>query len=90
MKIAIDFDDTITHKGIYPITGRINQSAISYIKKLQEAGHEVVLYTGRRGEYLKEAIELCKANGIVFTEVVEKYLADIYIDDRAIRPEEIF
>lgn len=90
MRIAIDFDDTITEKGIFPITGRINPLAVAYIKRLKEAGHYLILHSGRTENYLQEAIELCRANGIEFDEIAPKVVADIYIEDRAIRPEEIF
>lgn len=90
MRIAIDFDDTITRKGICPITGQVNPSAVAYIQQLKQAGHYLILYSGRRDNYLREAIEICRAHGIEFDEIAEKVIADIYIDDRAIRPEELF
>lgn len=90
MIIAVDFDNTLTQKGIFPITGKINYNAISYVLELQKNGHTIILHTARTGKYLEEAIKLCKDNGLVFDDIKEKFDADYYIDDKAIRPEELF
>ena len=62
---------------------------------LQEAGHKLILWTFRDGEYLKEAVEYCLNHGIMFyavnqsspDEEFNKYMsrkihADVFIDDR--------
>lgn len=90
MIIAVDFDNTLTNRSIYPITGKINLAAIMYLNKLKGDGHRLVLFTARSGKYLDEAVNLCKANGLEFDGIEPKFEADIYIDDKAIRPEELW
>ena len=90
MTIAVDFDQTITKRSVFPITGKVDTSAIEYLLRLQESGNKIVLYSARKGNCLDEAIKLCEAHGLIFDEVVPKFEADVYIDDRAIRPEELW
>lgn len=90
MIIAVDFDNTLTNKSIYPITGKLNSAAIMYLNGLKASGHKLILFTARTGKYLDEAVNLCKANGLEFDGIEPKVKADIYIDDRAIRPEELW
>lgn len=93
MKIAIDFDDTITENSPYPITGKIREDAIRYITKLYEDGHTLILWTCRYGDYLEEAINLLAKSNLLhcFKYINEdginksrKIVADYYIDDRNI------
>lgn len=90
--IAIDFDGTITTDSPYPITGQLRPKAIEVIKKLQKK-HICCLWTGRKGEYLQEAVRLLADAGIVFEYInaspndgldqqPRKIVADYYIDDR--------
>jgi len=46
MKIYLDFDGTIVEHQ-YPKIGRCNFGCIEVIKKLQDAGHEIILNTTR-------------------------------------------
>lgn len=71
MIIAIDFDGTIvTHE--FPEIGTPAPEAIGWMKKFQEAGAKLVLWTMRSdGEshgrkVLTEAVEYCRRNGIEF------------------------
>lgn len=96
MIIAIDFDGTIVeHK--FPQIGNVLPNAFEVMKELQENGHKLILWTYRDGEDLKNAVSLCKENGVRFyavnhskpNEDYDKYMsrkiyADIYIDDRNI------
>lgn len=93
MFIAIDFDGTIvTHE--YPNVGRPVPNALRVMKRLQEAGHKLILWTMRDGEELKAAQTYCKENGISFFGVNQnpdqdwstspKAYANIYIDDAAL------
>ncbi len=92
--IAVDFDGTIVeHK--YPQIGEIIPGAFEVLQELQENGHKLILWTFRDGEYLKDAVDFCLENGIMFYAVNEslpnedfnKYMsrkinADVFIDDR--------
>ncbi len=92
--IAVDFDGTIVDDE-YPKVGREKLFAFDTLKKLQEKGHRLILWTYRNGKTLDEAVAFCKENGIVFYAVNKsfpeevfdskysrKINADIFIDDR--------
>lgn len=72
MIIAIDFDGTVVeHK--WPRIGQPMPDAFRVIKKLKEAGHEIILWTCRNAGQsdddeggLKAAIKFCQDNGIEF------------------------
>ena len=94
LTIAVDFDGTIVEDN-YPKVGRENLFAFDTLKKLQEKGHRLILWTYRNGKALEEAVAFCKANGIVFYAINKsfpeedfnpkysrKINADMFIDDR--------
>ncbi len=94
--IAVDFDGTIVEDA-YPRIGEPKIFAFQTLKKLQEDGHRIILWTYRHGEKLDEAVKFCNENGIKFYavnrsfpeeqftgEVSRKINADIFIDDRNI------
>lgn len=94
--IAVDFDGTIVEDN-YPNIGKPKIFAFETLKKLQEKGHTLILWTYRSGKTLKEAVEFCEENGIVFYAVNKSYPeeeydpklsrkinADLFIDDRNI------
>jgi hydroxymethylpyrimidine pyrophosphatase-like HAD family hydrolase len=92
--IAIDFDGTIVEDA-YPKIGAPMIFSFETMKKLQEEGHRLILWTYRNGKRLKEAVEFCRENGIEFYTVNKNYPeeefdekvsrkihADLFIDDR--------
>jgi hydroxymethylpyrimidine pyrophosphatase-like HAD family hydrolase len=92
--IAIDFDGTIVEDA-YPKIGKPLLFAFETLKKLQEKGHRLILWTYRSGRKLQEAVDFCTKNGIEFYAVNKSYPeeildnnvsrkihADIFIDDR--------
>lgn len=92
--IAVDFDGTIVEDN-YPGIGNAQLFAFETLKKLQEKGHRLILWTYRHGRALEEAVAFCKENGITFYAVnksfpeetfEDKYSrkinADLFIDDR--------
>jgi len=92
--IAVDFDGTIVEHA-YPRIGKEMLFAFATLKELQKRGHKLILWTFRHGEYLDEAVEYCKKNGVEFyavnknfpeevwdQSVARKLNADIFIDDR--------
>ncbi|WP_248723754.1 BT0820 family HAD-type phosphatase [Seonamhaeicola sp. ML3] len=94
LTIAVDFDGTIVEDA-YPKIGKPQMFAFETLKKLQDDGHRLILWTYRHGIRLNEAVEFCKKNGINFYAVnnsfpEEHYLydasrkinADLFIDDR--------
>lgn len=94
--VAVDFDGTIVENK-YPGIGKPMMFAFETLKKLQDEGHILILWTYRSGKSLDEAVEFCKQNGIEFyainrsypeeefsEEISRKIQADIFIDDRNI------
>ncbi|MCQ2334442.1 MAG: hypothetical protein MJZ89_01240 [Paludibacteraceae bacterium] len=96
MTIAVDFDGTIvTHE--YPRIGKPIPFAIETLKKLiLEDHHQVILWSVREGDLLKEAVDYCASKGVEFYAVNSNYpeevtgrntaprklTADLFIDDR--------
>ena len=96
LTIAIDFDGTIVEDG-YPGIGKPRLFAFETLRKLQEDGHRLILWTYRSGRKLDEAVSFCNDNGIDFFAVNKsfdeeeyddtksrKIYADLFIDDRNI------
>lgn len=93
MKIAVDFDGTIVeHK--FPKIGQPVPGAIDWMKRWKAAGAKLILWTMRSGQYLDEAVEFCRQNGVEFDSVNQgigdrrwtqspKAYAQVYIDDSA-------
>lgn len=94
LTIAVDFDGTIVTDA-YPEIGTPLLFAFETLKKLQDEGHLLILWTYRSGKKLQEAVAYCQENGIEFYAVNKSYPeetysedisrkihADIFIDDR--------
>ena len=94
MRIAVDFDGTIVEHQ-FPRIGRPIENAIEVLKKLNAAGHTLIMWTYRHGETLEDAVQYCKSNGVEFyainaSEPNEAWEdgksrlidADVFIDDR--------
>lgn len=92
--IAVDFDGTIVEDS-YPSIGKPKLFAFETLKKLQQEGHRLILWTYRSGEKLEDAVAFCEQNGIRFYAVNKSYPeeifdkkisrkihADLFIDDR--------
>lgn len=96
--IAIDFDGTIVEDK-YPEIGKPKPFAFETLKKMQNDGHRLILWTYRHGSKLREAVDFCKQNGLEFYAVNKSYPeevfsekessrkihADLFIDDRNFR-----
>ena len=96
LTLAIDFDGTIVEDA-YPKIGKPNPFAFETLKKLQQDGHRLILWTYRYGKTLLEAVDFCKKNGLEFYAIncsfpnedydskkSRKINADLFIDDRNI------
>jgi len=72
--------------------------AFDTLKKLQQEGNLLILWTYRSGKKLEEAVKFCEDNGLTFyainksypeevmsEEISRKVNADIFIDDRDVR-----
>jgi len=96
LTLAIDFDGTIVEDA-YPKIGKPKLFAFETLKKLQQDGHRLILWTYRYGKILQDAVEFCKKNGLEFYAIncsfpneeydskkSRKINADLFIDDRNI------
>jgi len=94
--IAVDFDGTIVEDA-YPKIGKPMLFAFETLKKLQEQGHRLILWTYRSGPKLDEAVTFCESKGITFyavnksfpeeeydNKISRKIHANFFIDDRNI------
>ncbi len=92
--IAVDFDGTIVEDE-YPKIGKPILFAFDTMKKLQDEGHRLILWTYRKEKALDAAVQFCEDNGIIFYAVNKsfpeeefdpkysrKINADLFIDDR--------
>ena len=96
MIYAVDFDGTLS-MGEWPAVGPVNRRLCDYLLRRQMLGDKVILWTCRAGKPLKDAVDFCRDNGLIFDavndnlpEIVEQYgsnsrkiTCDVYIDDRA-------
>ena len=98
LTIAVDFDGCLTEYN-FPKIGeqtQLQKKLLDVLIKLQNKGHKIILWTSRGEPALKEAIEWCKKNGIIFdahqvnpffkkiSGPSPKIVADYYIDDKAL------
>jgi len=94
MKIAVDFDGTIVENR-YPKIGKPKLFAFETLLQLQKNGHQLILWTYRRGDCLEEAVEFCRDNRLEFYAVNKSYPeerfdpsmsrkidVDLFIDDK--------
>lgn len=97
--IAVDFDGTLCEHA-FPEIGPPKEKVIAKVRELQARGHRIVLWTCREGEPLEEAVAWCESQGIRLDRVNENYypvldfathkiVADIYLDDKAVHPDEL-
>lgn len=97
--IAVDFDGTLCEHE-FPKIGKANSDLIDFLVDLKIKGVHIILWTCREGKFLDEAVEWCNDQGLYFDKVNEnmdgiskgfadhKIVADIYIDDRSINPND--
>jgi len=94
--IAVDFDGTVVDDA-YPKIGKTRIFAFETLKRLQQDGHRLILWTYRSGDKLQESVDFCRENGIEFYAInasfpeekfdnnrSRKIHADLFIDDRNI------
>ena len=58
------------------------------LKKLQQDGHKLILWTVREGDLLDEAVEFCRQRGVEFFAVNSNY-PDENVDASAIRSRKL-
>jgi hypothetical protein len=100
--IAVDFDGTLCEDA-WPCIGAPKRAMIRLMIERQRMGDKIVLWTCREDESLDFAVQWCTSYGLYFDaananlpEEQEKWQsnprkigADIYIDDKALNPNDI-
>lgn len=94
--IAVDIDGTLTNSDSWTeqecLTAEPRLDIIEKVRQLYYGGNHIICYTARP-EYFRHATEYwLRKNGVKYHALVmanNKMGADIYVDDRAIRPEEL-
>jgi hypothetical protein len=93
--IAVDFDGTIVDDA-YPNIGPYKPFAVQTLKLLHSEGHRLILWTYRRGKFLRDAVDLLEKSGVELYAVnasfpgenddlggySRKIHADLFVDDR--------
>lgn len=70
MIVAVDFDGILC-RDEFPQIGEPNYGVVSLVREIIDAGHEVVLWTGRADDRLVEAVRWCEDRGLHFCAVNE-------------------
>lgn len=86
--ILVDFDGTLTIEQDGDICIK-NERMVEQVEQWLEEGKIVKLYTARKGADLVEAQQYLLVWGIPLPYAGEKPAADLYVDDKAVRPEEL-
>ena len=92
--VAVDFDGTLVDCR-YPDVGAEVPGAVTWLRKLQEAGASLILWTMRSGRTLEDAVTWCESRGIRLFGVnvnptqewwtaSPKAYAHVYVDDAAV------
>lgn len=68
MIVAVDFDGILC-RDEFPRIGEPNYGVVSLVREIIDAGHEVVLWTGRADDRLVEAVRWCEDRGLHFCAV---------------------
>jgi uncharacterized HAD superfamily protein len=92
MTLCFDFDGTICETefkdGVYNIL-KINEDVVAMVNKLHKEGHTIIIFTARHWDKLANTMSQVGQIGINYDSLVMgKPVADFYIDDRALRPDE--
>lgn len=70
MIIAVDFDGVLCENQ-FPEIGPPRYGVISAVRELMDRGHEVILWTSRNGQELKNAVKWCDDRGLHFCAINE-------------------
>lgn len=95
--IAVDFDGTLVEDK-FPEIGRPIEKTWEFMRKAQEAGAKIILWTSRDNDRLEAAVEFCIDRGfhfdaindnldeckILFNNSTRKVYANEYWDDKAV------
>ncbi len=95
--IAVDFDGTLVEDK-FPEIGEPREEVWDKVRRVQEKGCKIILWTSRDNQRLKDAVEFCVKRGLHFDAINEnldecrvlfnndtrKVYANEYWDDKAV------
>ena len=92
MTYCVDIDGTILYTELvdeeYILSG-YNHKLIEKLNRLHADGNIIILHTGRHWKHLIKTKEQLSSGNVRYDTLVHgKPPADVYIDDRAVRPDE--
>jgi acid phosphatase class B len=92
MRIVVDIDDTIIfsrrENGVYHIR-QFNDALIYRLNEHYERGDEIICHTGRHWDHMRTTTQQLIASRLKYHALaMGKPPADVYIDDKAVRPDE--
>ncbi len=92
---CVDYDGTLVEDK-FPEIGKEKKDGIRVLKRLQEEGHKIIIWTCRSGKYLEDVKKWCWSrhfNPDRFNENYKdlsyawpKVYADVYLDDKSFPP----
>ena len=90
MVVAVDIDDTLCVDDYGPFENREPKAdMVKLVQRLYEMGHQILIVTARPDRLRDLTIQWLAKYGILYHQLImEKPRADVYIDDRAMRPDE--
>ena len=92
MRFVVDIDHTILHTKLVNskyLISSVDEDMVSRINELYDEGHDIILHTGRHWDKLGETLDQLDEAGISYhTLVMGKPTGDVYVDDKAVRPDE--
>jgi hypothetical protein len=98
MVIAFDFDGVVCEDR-FPEIGEPNALIIDWLKMQAEQGDKLILWTCRENAARDAAVEFCRKHEIPMHAVNDnpdnpygysrKVYADMYIDDKAVTPDDL-
>ena len=89
--VSVDLDGTLT-VGEWWGKGdpEPRKDIISLVNKMYLDGHHIIIFTARKEEWRSQTVEWLSRNSVWYHALnMGKMGADIYIDDKSIRPDEI-
>lgn len=90
MRLIIDLDGTICseEKQFSRALAKPLPGSASFIQKLKQQGHTVIIYSARTWAEYEMTVEWLNLNSIPFDQLIlGKPIGDFWIDDRAIKFE---
>lgn len=89
--IAVDLDNTLCEGEFWGVGDPTpKKEMIDKIEKLYKAGHHIIIYTARNRSFFQETEAWLIKNKVWYHALsMNKMGADLYIDDKSIKPEEL-